>query len=456
MVARESPVSEAGSVTAATGFGRRLSPSERWFWIIDQISPANCCVRVRVTGALSPEQLERGAAAVMAEYPLLRAGVVDPAGGDPRLVALDAARIPVRRVETVDPQRWRAEIDAELVEPLEVRAGLARIVDVASGAGTAEERHDLIVTISHLIIDGRSLLTVLRKLIEYAVGNGDSHADMVVGRAAVPPSDDLIPVGARGFWRYVYTTLFDQAAALVLRPQRLTGAVPLALPERRTKLVHRVIRAEELAPLVADCRRAGVTVHGALAAAVARAIGHTVRPGGRGVAGIGSPVDFRGELEPVPDAAELGIYAPVLAGFVRFGPEISLWDMARSVNRQVERGVRQRRHLSTVAGMRFGTPRTVESGRRLVELIDRRASWNVSVTNVGRVEFPEHIGALRISSLVLTGSNSCVSAMTVAISTAHDEMQLSFCYVDGVLTARQAEDFADHVLGALADRPADL
>ncbi|MET9491735.1 hypothetical protein [Nocardia sp. NPDC006630] len=496
------------SAPTATAFGRPLSPSERWFWIIDRISPSNCTARVRVRGQLTVEQLECAAAALTAEYPLLRVGVADAGSGDPRLLPLQDPRIPVRRLLSDDPLAWQCAIDAELIDPFDTRTGLARIVDIAQWPGTAAEQHDLILTVSHIVLDGRSLMTVLRKLIRYAshessdgcagdagpshlrraavrsddahgirrrpvppggaalaVEDGDRRAALadaerpggvgspagIRSRAAFPPADDLIPAGARGFWRYVYSTLFDQAAALVLRPLRVGGATPVGMLERRTRVVYRTIAAEPLAALVGDCRRAGVTVHGALAAAVARATGDSVRPKGSGVAGIGSPVDFRPLLRPRPDAEELGVYAPVLAGFVRFGPGESLWAAARSVNRQLERGIRQRRHLSTVAGMRFGTPRTVESGRRIVDMVDRRAPWNVSVTNLGRIDFPEQVGAWQVSGLTLTASNSCVSAVTVAIVTAHEKMRIGFCYVGGMLS--EPEKFADQVLAELISRP---
>ncbi|WP_327142476.1 phthiocerol/phthiodiolone dimycocerosyl transferase family protein [Nocardia sp. NBC_01327] len=439
------------SATTATDFGRPLSPSERWFWIIDRISPSNCTARVRVHGRLTVEQLECAAAALTAEYPLLRAGVVDAGAGDPHLMPLPDPRIPVRQLLSDDPKTWRREIDAELIDPFDTRAGLARIADIVQRPGTVAEQHDLILTVSHIILDGRSLMTVLRKLIQYAASERSDNRAGIRSRAAFPPADDLIPAGARGVWRYVYSTLFDQAAALVLRPRRVGGGTPVGLLERRTRVVYRTVAAEPLAALVADCRWAGVTVHGVLAAAVARAIGDSVRPKGSGVAGIGSPVDFRPLLRPRPDAEELGVYAPVLAGFVRFGPGESLWAAARSVNRQVERGIRQRRHLSTVAGMRFGTPRTVESGRRIVDMVDRRAPWNVSVTNLGRIDFPEEVGAWQLSGLTLTASNSCVSAVTVAIVTAHGEMRIGFCYVDGMLT--EPEKFADQVLAELISRP---
>ncbi|MEV6100566.1 hypothetical protein [Nocardia sp. NPDC051981] len=424
---------------------RALSPSERWFWIIDRISPSNCAGRVRVHGRVSARRLEEAAAALVAEYPLLRVGVVDEAGRDPWFRALPEPRIPVRRMESHDSEAWVRKIDAEMADPFDTAKGLARIVDIAVGAGTADEFHDVVLTISHLIVDGRSLMALLQKLIGHAAGARAGVAE----RAEVPAADDLIPAGARGWWRWAYTTLFDQVAALGQRPQRVAGA-RAALPERRTRVVHRVLDREALAALVTDCRRAGVTVHGALAAAAASAIGAS-NSGGSGIAGIASPVDFRELLSPRPADDELGIYAPVLVGFVPFG--VPLWTAARSVKRQLERGVRQRRHLATVAGMRFGTPRALESGRRLADLVDRRAPWNVSVTNLGRVELPETAGTWRLSGLTLAASNSCVSVLTVAVATAHGEMRLGFCYAEPVLSERRAADFADAMLTALRERP---
>ncbi|MGW4354724.1 phthiocerol/phthiodiolone dimycocerosyl transferase family protein [Nocardia sp. NPDC004582] len=441
--------------TAATDSGRALSPSERWFWIIDRMSPANCAARLRVEGRIPAGRLESAAAALVAEYPLLRMGISDDAGGDPWFRPLPAPRIPVRRIRSRAAEDWARVIDAEIAAPFDLANGSARITDIVGGADSGSEYHDIVLTVSHIIADGRSLLALLRKVIDYAA----DPTGPVAARPPVPAADDLIPRGARGIRRWAHTTLADQIGALVWRPRRLPGAVT-ALSERRTGVVHRVLGREALAALIIDCRRAGVTVHAALAAAVADGIGGA-EPGvrgaaasrGRGVAGIGSPVDFRESLGPRVDSAELGVYAPVLVGFVPFGRGVSLWEAARAVKRQLDRGVRQGRHLATVAGMRFGTPRTLESGRRLAALVDRRAPWNVSVTNLGRVEFPEKAGAWRLSGLRVAASNSCVSVMTVAVTTAHAEMHLGFCYADPVVSRARAEAFADAVLGALARRP---
>ncbi|MGW4243054.1 hypothetical protein [Nocardia sp. NPDC004722] len=432
---------------AASGSGRALSPSERWFWIIDRLSPANCAARVRIHGRVPPARLWAAAATLLAEYPLLRMGIADDSGRDPELVPLDAPRIPLRRIESGSESAWIGEMDAELRTPFDLGKGLVRIADIVTAPGTAAECHDIVLTISHIIGDGRSLLALLRKLVGYA---GDDQPAAI--RDSVPPADALIPAAARGFWRYLATNLIDQVGALRLRPIRLPPAAQVPMPGRRTRVVYRVVDRKELVDLVSDCRYCGVTVHGVLVAAVADAVGRTAQAG-TGVAGIASPVDFRAELRPRPDPDELGVYAPILIGFVPFGPGVSLWAAARGVKRQLEVGVRHRRHLSTVAGMRFATPHSAGAGARVASTIDRRAPWNVSVTNLGRVEFPDETGGHRLSGLLVTASNSCVSVLTVAVTTAHDEMHLGFCYVEHMLSARQAGEFADAVLTALRERP---
>ena len=67
---------------------RPLSPVERWFWIADQISPLNVIARVRLTGHVPEGVLERAAADLAAEHPLLRVAIRADAMGPTRLHAV--------------------------------------------------------------------------------------------------------------------------------------------------------------------------------------------------------------------------------------------------------------------------------------------------------------------------------------------------------------------------------
>ncbi|MGH3675578.1 MAG: hypothetical protein ACRDU5_07555, partial [Mycobacterium sp.] len=60
---------------------RPLSPVERWYWIADQTSPLNVIARVRLTGHLAKGVLERAAAGLYDEHPLLRLAIRADADG---------------------------------------------------------------------------------------------------------------------------------------------------------------------------------------------------------------------------------------------------------------------------------------------------------------------------------------------------------------------------------------
>lgn len=71
----------------STEVRRFLSPVERWYWIVDQVSPLNVIARVRLTGHLPGEVLESAAAGLTNEHPLLRVAIrANPDGTQPEFV----------------------------------------------------------------------------------------------------------------------------------------------------------------------------------------------------------------------------------------------------------------------------------------------------------------------------------------------------------------------------------
>ena len=77
---------------------RPLSPVERWYWIADQISPLNVIARVRLTGHVPEGVLERAAADLAAEHPLLRVAIRANADGTNPVFTPSSQGIPVRTV----------------------------------------------------------------------------------------------------------------------------------------------------------------------------------------------------------------------------------------------------------------------------------------------------------------------------------------------------------------------
>nr|WTA71396.1 hypothetical protein OHB51_36010 [Micromonospora sp. NBC_00855] len=299
---------------------RPLSASERWFWLVDQLSPANCVVRLRVRGPIGAYRLEEATDALLAEFPLLRTTVVD----GPRFAPSADPHLPVLHRVVEDPDEWRSVFDEQLADSIDLATAPGRLIDLVWRPGTSAEHHDLILVLSHVLLDGRSMAALAWRILAYAFGS-----PLPVGsRPPSPPPDDLIPAANTGLLHCLRTNLTGQLTAMARRPTNLPGTPP-PLPIRRTRTVIRTIEDAALTELRTRCHQHGVTVNAALTAGLANALGE-LAPRTSAVAGIGVPVDVRSRLRPVPVDDEPGMFTAVVPTFVPYGPQHSLWGAARA------------------------------------------------------------------------------------------------------------------------------
>ena len=173
---------------------------------------------------------------------------------------------------------------------------LIRIVDVALGSSD-DDAHDLVLTVSHIIADGMAALSLLRGLVGHAdrLSAVDCLDDVVRSRPVVASLEDLLPAryrGLRGLATFAASGLADLLAMTTVRPHRL-ALESIVGTERRTKFVRRVLGSAELDTLTRRCRAEGVTVHGALIAAMAMAIGPTAAHKDSGRIWIASAINMR-------------------------------------------------------------------------------------------------------------------------------------------------------------------
>lgn len=429
---------------------RPLSPMERWYWICDQLSPLNVIARVHVAGVLAAEDLERASAKLAQEHPLLRVAVAaEPDGSRPRFVAAKGARIPIRTVRADGPDAWEREVNGvELVSSLDWRSGpLARIVDIVRAPGTAGECHELILTVSHIIADGTTALELLRRLVELAAGTPSLDP-----REPLPPPEAILPKRINGVPRAAHLVawvLADQVAMAIARPRRLTPVVPVEPDRRRTKLIRRELDAEQLDELTSRCRREGVTVHSALAAAMAIAAADVAATGETRRVCIGSPVDFRAELVPPVGPRDAGAYVATVPSYLRVGPTVELWTAARGAYRDLHRRKRFRHHLALVSMLRLMSPRSVDTSARAVAMVDRMGPGNVCLSNIGRYDFPDRVGRWELSGAQFIAGISISGYLVATVNTSHAALHWNFTYVDGAVPSERAEQIADRAVQTL-------
>jgi len=437
---------EKGIDRVAPEVRRALCPSENGLWIADQNSPTNIVARVHLRGHIAGGLLERAAAALAAEHPLLRVAIrMDADGTNPTFVP-SAGPVPIRRVKGDDLEWERQVDDHEVGTPLDWQRGpLIRIVDVALGSSD-DDAHDLVLTVSHIIADGMAALSLLRGLVEHAdrLSAVDCLDDVVRSRPVVASLEELLPAryrGLRGLATFAASGLADLLTATTVRPHRL-ALESIVGTERRTKFVRRVLGSAELDSLTRRCRAEGVTVHGALMAAMAMAIGPTAAHKDSGRIWIASAINMREELCPRISADEVGAFASLTQTMLRFGGHHDLWSIARQANRSIRRRRRFGQHLALQYAMRFIFPASAAKNSRAYRLVARRGLVNVCITNVGRYDFPARIGQWRLSGVQIAG-NVSAGGFVAIVSSSHDQLFWSFGYNHGAMADLSAQRLAD-------------
>ncbi|MEU5427848.1 condensation domain-containing protein [Streptomyces olivoreticuli] len=435
---------------------RELSPVERWYWTADRTSPLSGLVRTRVHGSLPLPLLRRALDVLQSRHPLLRAAITcDENGERPAFRPVDDVPVPLRHVEVTpgDPEadtRWEREAnDYELVERIDWRTGpllRAAVITRPADAGHPEDVHDLILTASHCVADGMTGLSVLREWLEIAARLAAGEEPERTSRRALPAAEDLLPRrhrGAEGALALKELMERDGQEAERLRPRRVLPSRAVPFAQRRTRMVHRSLTAEQVGLLQRACKRHGTTVHGALAAAMVTAVAREAGTAEPAYFSIGSPVDFRHELETAVPYGDAGSYASTLPSRVRYEPGADLWPMARAVSRDLTGRRGREEHLTMLNLMDQAGPKSPADSEAFMRYMDEQGPLNLCLSNIGRYDFPDRVGPWRVSDTQLVAAISVTGAIVATANTSHGGLAWNFSHVDDMVPAPRAQRIAD-------------
>ncbi|MEV5322473.1 condensation domain-containing protein [Streptomyces sp. NPDC052687] len=452
-----------------TAPARALSPAERWYWIIDQLSTLNVCARVRIKGDLTPAALRTALGALQERHPQLRVAIADTSahhtGGGPYFVPTDAP-IPLRevRADGHEQQRWVREVDGhELTAPLDTRRGpLARAVLITA----PDHTHDLLLTVAHCIADGTTALSLLRQWVRLATtaphpAPGRDAGAATAAAAAAPahglaePFEALFPPrppAAPPAPSHAPTP--DDAGAAAgagagegsvgrLEPERF---VPFG--RRRTRMLHRSLSGDDLQSLTLACKREGTTLHGVLAAALACAVARDAGAAPTASFAVGSPVSLRQELRRAVSEDEAGCFVSALHSVVRYQPD-HIWSMARFINDDIAARKKLGEQYEVFDLLAAQGPSTVADSEPFVRHFEEHGPFNFFVSNIGRFDFPAQLGAWQLSGAQFVGGISVVGCLGSSVTTSQGRLAWNFTYIDEAVSPERAERLADDTIHTL-------
>ena len=427
---------------------RRLGWTEQFLWRIDKCASLNFVIVAKVTGqTFDKDLLTQAFAASIRRHPFL--GVVVAADEVPTFMGANRSA-PVHVFEEGDVS-WHKVVEDELNSPFrEGDQSLARLAVVRG----SEESH-LILTLHHSISDGTSGPLAMAAILE-------SVSALVQGRepfakhGAVPASlEEAIRTrirGLKGLFRLFVFVVRNLLSLVFRKPRRLVPAALSSQEHRRTRVRPEILEPNATRALVERCREERTTVHGAICAAVLQATAEIIRSEQRRTGPIqiwcGSPVDMRRGLGLEPSVA---CYVSGITTSHRISPDAKFWDLARDVRDRVRRATAREEALLTLPLQARMLPKGKAPDETLRK-IERNFPIAVAVTNIGRVDLPEHYGALTLRQVHFAGPASPPgNPLVIAVATFRDLMSLDFVHVEPSLAADRIDPLIDRVIQLLQE-----
>ncbi len=434
---------------------RKLSPSEKLWWVLDQECRSNFVMHARVIGSIREDDLRQSLNAVQVRHPLLRVRIERDGWNSLSFKTSGVQGLPLRIVE--EPYSgWIKEVEKELHEEFPVQEGpLVRCTLVRH----AREDNTILMAFHHAVGDGISGSFLMRDLFQaMALATGEKTC-------ALPPLEPkrkmnaYFPEWALGFsgrWRSV------KFAGRILGEMLRHGKPTLpkfdqtAPPkERRARIVPQQLDPDFINRLHKQAREEGTTLHGALLAAQILAITHDRADKKEHPYIIASPVNLRKRLAP-PVGEDVGFFVTVGVSVNMAKPDTEFWPLAKAVRGSlwqcVEAGepfvyVLQHKDLSRITSLlglgSFGRLIYARAGAYLT-------FGGLTFSNIGIVEIENHQGPFTIEDLGFFASPSSFGSLIVCAATIKSRSTWNFVGMEPLLSKEHTERIAAKAMEVLS------
>lgn len=411
--------------------GRPLGAMEQLFWSWDQHRPNHFVLAAEIDGRASPEQWRQALDSLQVRHPLLGARIIKEASGGARFVPEPQLRLPIR-FATLCELPWQVQAKRELMQRFDTQTGpLCRITLLEN------DRHTIVLFIAHhALLDGMGVCRLLDELMQLLCGLDLPHKPTV-------QTPELVLADER--------RLLPTPAALTTEDVSYLRPLTDQPPHVETLTVE----AEMTRQLVARCRDEGTTMQGLITAAVLVAGRSLHKEWRERPVRVATPVNIRG-LDPSFEDA-MGVFMTPARTIEDSPQNAETWRMAAALRHELlpfvdrEGGLMGLNLLSSVAG----TSLSVEGA---LNLLISELSWDLIVTNLGRIRFKGEHDLLRVKSVWGPMVSSGLSGeQVIGAATLNDVLQLSYTTyqpISGLLTVVEQVIKQSLVARTASSRPA--
>ena len=362
-------------------------------------------VSARVHGPLTLAGLQNALERQRLRHPLL--GVRLAAGGAgtaPCFTTDGVPPIPLRVVERTGDQDWVGEVEREVPQPGNYRTGpLFRCVWLRGS-----DVSDLLLVCDHITADGRAGMYALRDLLELL-----ARPDLLPEPLPPTPLAELLPPSTLARIAELASADTGPARLAPTREQEVPPAGPM-------RILPFSLEESETSALVKRCRAEGVTVQAALCAAFAMPFAE--RQPDVPVRLVECPVDIRSRLVRSPGET-YGNYISLALIRMDCRPGRNPWEVAREAGCGLA-AVTDEQLFTNPLVMTNVSERPIST-----PLMD--ICYDLSISNLGRVDIPEQYGPFQLESIYAPTLNVCLPGHRIlGVTTFAGRMRCTFASCD--------------------------
>jgi hypothetical protein len=383
----------------------------------------NFTATARVRGPLTEEGIRSALDRLSTLHPLAAVRAIAGPDGSPRWTTEGVPPIPLRIAERTGEEDWVHEVVREVPVPTDYRTGpMMRCVWLR---GT--EVSDLILVSDHVTADGRASLIALRDLL----------------RLIADPSLTLDPIVPAS----MADLLDPETKARILKmvadapPPPPMGEFRMPPPSHDPlQVIPMEFTEKETASLVARCKAEETSVTGALCAAFLPLF--AAREPSAPVRRAEIPIDMRNRFaRPAGDGYD--VYISLALIDVDCAPMRGFWEIARSAKRALE---------AVPADDLLRAPTIVLHVADSFPFPEAfHVKYDISISNLGRVDLPKAYGPLRLESIYApTFNGSQPGHRILGVTTFAGRMRCTFtsCDPEAPGLAREARKRLAAAVGA--------
>jgi hypothetical protein len=380
-------------------------------------------IAARIRGPLAPEKLGGALERLRRRHPLIAVRIAPDEGGA-CFTTEGVPPVPLRVAERQSDDNWLQVVEHEIAQPFDYYAGPFFRCICLRGADVS----DLILVFDHITTDGRSSMYALRDLLRLLVDDSLELEPLPPPRMA-----ERIPAP-------MAVKIRETVSALRAEAPEGRGRPPAADLSEPMRILPIAFDEAETTALVARSRSEGTTVQAALCAAFALPFAelHPDAP----VRFVETPMDIRARLVP-PVGEEFGNYISLALVRVDCTPGRAPWEIARAARRALEAVTDEQLFTVPIVMMNVAD--------RPLPVPPISVVYDLSISNVGRLDIPERYGPLRLESIYGPTLNiSHAGHRILAVTTFAGRMRCTFASRDpeGEWVVRRAREWIAAMLRA--------